>query len=88
MSIQLRLPAVFLGMSRRDPRDRLGALKRDKAEALQAIRATLDQLARRYGIADKDVEYAMDGWADNLVNDAVYTVESALDREIEDQEPV
>ena len=87
MSIQLRLPVV-LRESRRDPRERLAALRREKRSARMEIRAILDRLADRYGIPDKDIEYSMEGYADNLLGDAVYNLETELEREVEEQDPV
>lgn len=89
MGTQLPLPArwAFEGQSRRDPRDRLDALKRDAAETKAAVRDALDALAARHAIAPKDVDYAMAS-ADDMLADAIYNVERALEREIEGEEPV
>jgi hypothetical protein len=89
MGTQLPLPArwAFAGQSRRDPRDRLTALQRDKTETRAAIRAALDALASRHEIAAKDIDDAM-AHADDLLADAIYTVERELEREIEGQESV
>jgi hypothetical protein len=61
MGTQLPLPArwAFAGQSRRDPRDRLDALRRDALATKAAIREALDALASRHDIAPKDIEYAM-----------------------------
>jgi hypothetical protein len=87
MGTQLPLPArwALARQSRRDPRDRLAALRRDTTETRAAIRAALDVLAARHDIAPKDIEYAM-AHADDLLADAIYTVER--EREIEGEEPV
>ena len=84
MGTQLPLPArwAFARQSRRDPGDRLTALRRDVTETKAAIREALDALA-----AAKDVEYAM-AHADDLLADAIYNVERELEREIEGEEPV
>ena len=89
MGTQLPLPArwAFAGQSRRDPRERLAALRRDATETKAAIREALDALAARHGIASKDIEYAMAS-ADDMLADAIYTVERELEREIEGEEPV
>ena len=73
--------AVF--ESRRDPRDRLTALQRDSAVARAKIREALDELAAKHGIPKRDVTYAMEGYADNLLGDVVYNVERAIEHEIE-----
>jgi hypothetical protein len=89
MGTQLPLPArwAFARQSRRDPGDRLTALRRDATETKAAIRAALDALAARHDIPAKDIDYAM-AHADDLLADAVYNVERELEREIEGEEPV
>ncbi|MGZ5904891.1 MAG: hypothetical protein ACXWKQ_06050 [Reyranella sp.] len=89
MGTQLPLPArwAFARQSRRDPGDRLTALRRDATEAKAVIRAALDALATRHDISAKDIDYAM-AHADDLLADAVYNVERELEREIEGEEPV
>ena len=89
MGTQLPLPArwAFAGPSRRDPRDRLDTLRRDALATKAAIREALDGLAARHDIAPKDIEYAMAS-ADDMLADAIYSVERELEREIEGEEPV
>jgi hypothetical protein len=89
MGTQLPLPArwAFARQSRRDPGDRLAALRRDMTETKALIREALDALAARHDITAKDVEYAM-AHADDLLADAIYNVERDLEREIEGEEPV
>jgi hypothetical protein len=88
MLIQLSLPATWARIAlRRDPNDRLAALKTDVVEAKAKIRAVLDELAERHGVPTKDVDDAM-GYADDMLSDAVYSVERALEHEIEEQDPV
>ena len=89
MVVQLPLPAQWARLeSRRNPRDQLDQLHRDAIETKAEIRAALDRLATRHGISAKDVAYAMDGYADNLLGDAIYNLERNLEREIEDEDPV
>jgi hypothetical protein len=45
-------------------------------------------LAERHRISAIDLAYAMEGYADNLLDDAIYNVKSELEREIETDEPV
>lgn len=89
MGTQLPLPArwAFEGQSHRDPRDRLDVLRRDVAETRAVIREALDALAARQAIAPKDIDYAMAS-ADDMLGDAIYNAERALEREIEGEEPV
>ena len=88
MTTQLPLPASWAVFeSRRDPRDRLIALRRDMAVARDKIREALQELADRQHIAPKDVTYAMEGYADDLLSDLVYSVERELQHEIEGKSP-
>ena len=48
------------------------------------IREALQELADRHRIPPKDVTYAMEGYADDLLSDAVYYVERELQHEIEE----
>ena len=43
----------------------------------------LEELARAQRIGPRDVTYAMEGYADNLLGDLVYNVERAIEHEIE-----
>jgi len=87
MSIQLPLPARWATVQTlADPHDRLNVLKRDVAEAKDAIRAAMQELARRYRIQDNDVEYALEGYADDMLSDLIFYVERDLDREIEGEQ--
>jgi hypothetical protein len=63
----------------RGPRDRLADLHRDVAPTKTKIRAALDELADRHRIPQRDVTYAMDGYADNLLSDVVYNVATTVD---------
>jgi hypothetical protein len=47
-----------------------------------AIRSALDELATRHGIPRKDVDYAVEGYADDMLSDAIYNVERGLEREL------
>jgi hypothetical protein len=86
MSTQLPLPASWAVFeSKRDPHERLITLRRDIAIARNKIREALQELADRHRIAPKDVTYAMEAYADNLLADVVYNVERELGHEIERQ---
>ena len=88
MLTQLPLPATWARLApRRDPQDRLAILKADVVEAKAKIRAVLDELAERHDVSAKDVDEAM-GYADDMLSDAIYSVERALEHEIEEQDPV
>jgi cell division ATPase FtsA len=89
MGTQLKLPAQWAWIeSRRDPIERLDALRHDVSETKARIREALDELAERHGIRASDVAYAMEGYTDDLLSDAVYNVERELEREIEAQDLV
>ena len=56
--------------SRYGPRDRLEQLHVDWREAKAELRDVLERLAERHGISQKDIIYAIDGYAE-LCLDAV-----------------
>ena len=89
MSIQLPLPAGWARNfeSRRDPGERLSALRQDVLDAKAAIRVALEQLAERHNIPLREVDKSM-GWADEGLSDLTYETERELVHEIEDQDPI
>ena len=90
MAIQLPLPArwAMLESRRGDARGRLDALRRDVLTTKAAIRSVMDELASRHGIPRKDIDYAVEGYADDMLSDAIYNVERGLERELEHEDPV
>ena len=87
MSIQLPLPARWARVeSRHDPRDRLLALQEDVAGAKAAIKAVMDGVAARHGIAARDVDDALEGYADSMLSYMIFHVERDLEREIEGEQ--
>jgi len=82
MGVQLPLPGSNV------PTDQLRRLARDKLEAKAEIRAALDRLAFRQGASLRDIDHAMERYADSMIADAIYEVESELQREIENQDPL
>lgn len=88
MGAQLKLPAEWAWIeSRREPLERLDA-RHDVTETKARIREALDELAERHGIRASDIAYAMEGYADDLLSDAIYNVERELEQEIEAEDPV
>ena len=90
MSIQLPLPARWARIeSRRDPSDRLTSLQNDVAGAKASIKDVMDGVAARHGIAARDVDDALEGYADSMLSDMIFHVERDLEREIieGEQEP-
>ena len=72
------------GIVRRvEPGDRLEQLRADRREAKAQIREVLERLAERHGISQKDISYAIDGHADDMLSDLVYSVERDLEHESE-----
>jgi hypothetical protein len=69
--------------SRYGPRDRLEQLHVDRREAKAELRDVLERLAERHGISQKDIIYAIDGYADDMLSDLVYSVERDLEHESE-----
>ena len=90
MAIQLPLPArwAMLESRRGDARGRLDALRRDVLTTKAAIRSVMDELANRHGIPRKDIDYAVEGYAEDMLSDAIYNVERGLERELEHEDPV
>ena len=83
------LPASWARLeSQRNPRERLDQLHRDALDAKAEIRAALERLAARHRISAKDISYAMDGYADNLLDDAIYNVKRELEHASDDEDPV
>ena len=86
MGSQLPLPASRTPSfaSRPDAQDRLEQLHADKRAAKAELRDVLERLAERHGISQKDISYAIDGYADDMLSDLVYSVERDLEHEREE----
>jgi hypothetical protein len=61
----------------------LAQLEVDKREAKARLREVLEALADRHGISAKDVSYAIDGYADDMLSDLVYSAERDLEHQVE-----
>jgi hypothetical protein len=83
MGSQLPLPASQAPSfaSRPDAQDRLEQLHTDTRAAKAELRDVLERLAERHGISQKDINYAIDGYADDMLSDLVYSVEQDLEHE-------
>jgi hypothetical protein len=90
MVIQLPFPVRWARLESRrgDARGRLDGLRRDVLTTKAVIRSALDELAKRHGIPRKDVDYAVEGYADDMLSDAIYSVERELERKLEHEDPV
>jgi hypothetical protein len=69
--------------SRPDARDRLQQLHADQRAAKAELREVLERLAERHGISQVDINYAIEGYADDMLSDLVYSVERDLEHESE-----
>lgn len=74
--------------SQYDPRERLEQLDADRREAKAQLREVLERLAERHGISQKDINYAFDGYADDMLSDLVYSVERDLEHQSEEGSPL
>ena len=72
----------------RRPDERLAELQADKREATARLREVLEAMARKYGISAKDVSYAIDGYAADMLSDLVYGIERDLEHEAEEARPL
>jgi hypothetical protein len=84
MSIQLPLPGDWpVNSTWPDPLDQLRQLEHDKLDAKHAIRQVLDQYRGKYRIPPRQVNEAVWGYVDDLLNDFFFEKEEALKAEIE-----
>lgn len=84
MNSQLTQPARWASLeSDRGPREHFQQLQADKREAKAQLREVLERLAEKHGISQKDVSYAIDGYADDMLSDLVYGLERDLEHACE-----
>jgi hypothetical protein len=76
--------ATHVSESRYDPRGRLEQLRADQREAKAQLREVPERLAERHGISQKDINYAIDGYGDDMLSDLAYSVKRDLEHEIEE----
>jgi hypothetical protein len=69
-----------------DARERLAELRADLREVKARLRDVLEALATKYDIPPKEVSYAIDGFADDMLAELVFGVERDLEQAIDDQE--
>ena len=85
MSIQLPLPGDWpRNATWPDPLDQLRQLEKDKLDAKYEIRQVLDRCREKYRISAKQVNQAVWGYVDDLLDDFFYAKEEALKAEIEE----
>jgi hypothetical protein len=68
------------------PDERHAELKADMREAKARLRAVLEALAAKYDISARDVSYAIDGYADDMLSDLVWGIERDLEQEADEAE--
>jgi hypothetical protein len=59
----------------------LEELAGDKREAKAEFRAALDRLATKHGASARDLNHAIEDYADDTINDALFEVERELNSE-------
>ena len=74
--------------SRSPPHERLAELRSDIRETRARLRQVLEALAEKYNITEKDVSYAIDGYADDMLSDLVFGIERDLEHEAERYAPL
>lgn len=65
-------------------RQRLEELQGDLGGARRRMREVLQDIADKYGIPARDVAYAFDGYADDMLSDLVYGVQRDLEHAAEE----
>jgi hypothetical protein len=68
-----------------DAREGLVELNADVREAKARLREVLEALASKYDIAAKDVSYAIDGYADDMLAELVFGIERDLEQAVDEQ---
>jgi len=81
MGTQLPLPAGWAFSVTSEPREQLEELARDTREAEAETRAALGWLAAKHGASARDLNHAIEGYADDMINDALFEVERELNSE-------
>jgi hypothetical protein len=70
------------------PQERLAQLRYDLAEAKAHLRQVLEAVADKYDISAKDVSYAIDSYADDMLSDLVFGIERDLEHAAEAEAPL
>jgi hypothetical protein len=69
------------------PHERLAELRADMRETKARVRRVLEALADKHDIPAKDVSYAIDGYADDMLSDLVFGIERDLENAAEAEAP-
>jgi len=70
------------------PYERLAELNADIREAKARVRRVLEAVADKYGIPAKDVSYAIDGYAEDMLSDLVFGIQRDLEHAAEAEAPL
>ena len=70
---------------KQDARGRLIELKGDLREAKARVREVLEAVAAKYDIPAKDVSYAIDGYADDMLADLAFGIERDLEQAADEE---
>ena len=70
------------------PYERLAELDADLREAKARLRQVLEAVADKYDISAKDVSYAIDGYADDMLSDLVFGIQRDLEHAAETEAPL
>jgi hypothetical protein len=70
------------------PYERLAELGADLREAKARLRQVLEAVADKYDIPAKDVSYAIDGYADDMLSDLVFGIQRDLEHAAEAEAPL
>jgi hypothetical protein len=68
--------------------ERLAELNADLKEAKARVRQVLEAVADKYDIPTKDVSYAIDGYADDMLSDLVFGIQRDLEHAAEAEAPL
>ena len=63
-------------------------LNADLREAKARLRQVLEAVADKYDISAKDISYAIDGYADDMLSDLVFGLQRDLENEAESEAPL
>ena len=70
------------------PYERLAELNADLREAKARLRQVLEAVADKYDISAKDVSYAIEGYADDMLSDLVFGIQRDLEHAAEAEAPL
>jgi hypothetical protein len=81
-------PSTSVANHHAPPYERLAELNADLREAKARLRQVLEAVADKYDISAKDVSYAIDGYADDMLSDLVFGIQRDLENAAEAETPL